>query len=160
MLDWLTNIKDSISDSLAYDALKANVEAMQRDNESLISHIELLKSHVEILTANLAESKAEVLESRKRLSVLEAQNAQLGKENAHFRKKDKFDIFQGVAIKRSNKKGEYEKEPYCPSCFSFLNHRANSLTTDYSCPSCGYRLAGARGIKSLLQSFEASHKQK
>lgn len=147
-LGWLQSIKGSFTNAMAYDLLKANVESMERENATLGTHIDLLKSQAEILSANLAEVKTQRDDLGKRLSMLEAQAAQLGEENARLRKRDEFTVLEGLAFKRGANGGEYQKEPYCPQCFRYINKSEHGL--GYECPDCGYKTRTSWFISHLL----------
>lgn len=120
--DWLNVIKDKFTDAASYAITARHVELLE-------SHVDMLRSQVEALTANLAEKVTHLDEARERLAALETENAKLGKDNARFREREKFDEIAGIAFKRTKKKGDYHEEPRCPDCHRHFFYHCSFSTS-------------------------------
>ena len=156
MAGWLESLKGAVNNVATYDLLVANIEHMERERETLKTHITLLNSHVEILSSNLSEVKSQLGEARERLTLVETENTKLRKENADWREKEKFDVVDGVAFKWEHDEDKYDPNPRCPNCFNHLtfshhdvlrNHPMNYLCT------CGYKIYNTGNPSQLIRKL-------
>ncbi len=130
MLEWLDKLKGTVTDAMAYDLLKANVESMQVAHDALKSHKEVLESRVADLESQLAAARTELCSKADRIAKLEQQMTE-------YLKREEFITSYGIAFRKGTKKGEYDKDYYCPECHTHLSTPPQKPLT---CPKCGYQV--------------------